>query len=117
MKRGNPDNLKARSPEEARALGKKGGIASGLARKEKKLLSTLYADSLARGFGLEASGLTLEQVVSAILARCDSSSVSMLKEIREATEGGKLAIGGNVTIVDDVPVKFVFVDPPARKPV
>jgi len=116
-KPGRVENLTPFTVDTAREKGRKGGIKAAIAKREKKLLSQVYADMLAGEYGLAAAGLTLEAVVAAILARCDSSSVSMLKEIREATEGGKVAIGGSVKIIDDVPVKFVFVDPPKRQPV
>jgi len=92
-------NLKPpRSAAEAREMGRKGGKASGAARREKKLLSARYANMLATEYGLASGGLTLEQVVTAILARCDASSVSMLKEIREATEGSKVGLLGPISI-------------------
>jgi len=115
-KPGRVENLKpneAWTPDERRTNTRKAGIASGAARREKKLLSAEYARMLAGENGIAGNGLTLEAVVSAILARCDSSSVSMLKEIREATEGSRLAMENTTA----TPCQFVFVDPPARKPV
>lgn len=42
-KRGNPDNLKpVQSKEEASERGRKGGIASGKARREKKMLKECF---------------------------------------------------------------------------
>jgi general stress protein YciG len=109
----NRENIYPRTPDEAREIGRKGGIASGAARREKKLLSAEYARMLASENGIAGNGLTLEQVIGAILARCDSASVSMLKEIREATEGSRLAMENTTS----TPVPFVFVDPPKRQPV
>jgi len=94
--------------EVAKARGKLGGIKSGQVKREKKLLSAMYADMLAKGFGVEGNKLSLDQVVTSVLLRADSASVSMLKEIRESTEGSKLQIDGEVS----TPVKFVFVDAP-----
>jgi hypothetical protein len=38
----------------------------------------------------------LAQVVGKILSRGDASSVAMMKEIREATEGSKVQMTGNI---------------------
>ncbi len=112
-KPGRIENLTPFTVDSAREKGRKGGIKSAIVKREKKLLSQVYADMLAGENGIAGNGLTLEAVVSAILARCDSSSVSMLKEIREATEGSRLAMENTTA----TPCQFVFVDPPARKPV
>jgi hypothetical protein len=109
--KGRVENLRpAKTTEVAKARGKLGGIRSGEAKREKKLLSTMYADMLAKGFEVEGERLSLDQVVTAVLARSDSASVSMLKEIREATEGSKVTVDGEL----GTPVKFVFVDPPKK---
>jgi hypothetical protein len=87
----NPHNLRSlttRTMSEQREIARKGGIASGEARREKKLMSQIYADYLSKKEGL-TEGMTLESVIETVLARGDSSSVSMMKEIREATEGQK----------------------------
>lgn len=97
-KGGNPQNLKKPSAEEARKLGRAGGIKSGVVRKERKLLSAMYADLLAKGFEVDGERLSLDEVASAIMARRDSASVSMLKEIREATEGSKVALDTAIEI-------------------
>jgi len=109
--KGRVENLRpAKTKEVAQARGKLGGIKSAAVKKERKLLSTMYADMLAKGFEVEGERLSLDQVVTAVLARADSASVSMLKEIREATEGSKVKVEGEL----GTPVKFVFVDPPKK---
>lgn len=97
----NIDNLipiKELSTEEAKQRGSKGGIASGKARKEKKLMSQIYADFLMKEHEItdktgelkKISGQSLcNRVMSKVLSRGDSSSVRLLKEIREGTEGTK----------------------------
>lgn len=87
-----------RSKAEARARGKAGGIRSGEARREKKLLSQIYREQMALDFGLEASGLSFAGIIGAILARGDSASVAMLREIREATEGNKVKVEGGIVV-------------------
>ena len=97
-KTGNIANLKVPTSEEARAYGKKGGKKSVEVRREKKLLSAMYAEMLAKGFKVDGECLSLEQVVASVLLRADSSSVSMLKEIREATEGNKVEHTGGISV-------------------
>jgi len=91
-----------RTKEEARELGRKGGIKSGEVRQEKKRISQMYAEYLANEQEIEIGGVKkklsgqklLDHVISQVIARGDSASVSMLKEIREATEGSKMALTG-----------------------
>lgn len=45
----NEQNLRKLTTKEAREIGKKGGIASGKVRKEKKMLKDLLEDALAKG--------------------------------------------------------------------
>ncbi len=97
--KGKTENLiPVRSKDEAREIGRKGGIKSGEVRKEKKLISMIYADFLAKKFDVEGEqihgDMIVENVIREVLSRGDSASVSMLKEIREATEGSKQEITG-----------------------
>ena len=113
--RGRVENLRpATTTEVAQARGKLGGIKSASVKKERKLLSQMYADLLAKGFEVDGERLSLDEVASAIMARRDSASVSMLQEIREATEGSKTKLtgedGGPVEISI---IKRVIVDPRA----
>jgi len=96
-KGGNPQNFvpdTERTPERIKKIRSMAGKKSGEVRKERKLLSTMYAEMLAKGFEIEGERLSLDQVVTAVLFRSDSASVSMLKEIREATEGSKTKVVG-----------------------
>lgn len=121
MPRGNPDKLipnSKRTPEELREMTRKGGIASGEARRKKKLMSQIYADFLAEQFQVNENGETkkitgadlVQKIARDVLLRRDSSSVSMMKEIREATEGSKSILTGE----EGKPLAFQFVDPPKR---
>jgi hypothetical protein len=91
-----------RSKDEAREIGKKGGIMSGKSRRQKKLMTQIYGEFLAGKYDVTIDGevkkisgdkLTLE-IIKKILtkSRSDSAKVSLLKEIREATEGSTLNI-------------------------
>ena len=102
MPRGNPDKLipnSARTPQELKEMTTKGGIASGKAKREKKLMSQIYAEFLIKehdvigkdGLIKKLSGQALVNgVMSKVLSRGDGSSVSMLREVREGTEGSKV---------------------------
>jgi hypothetical protein len=100
-KGGNPENLVSdteRTPEQIKKIRSLAGKRSGEVRKERKLLSVMYAEMLAKGFEIDGEKLSLDQVVASVLARADSSSVSMFKEIREATEGSKVEHTGGIAV-------------------
>ena len=111
MPRGNPDKLipqNRRTKEEQSEIARKGGIASGKARREKKLMSQIYVEFLDKdhdiigkdGIKKKLSGhALLSSVMSKVLSRGDSASVSLMKEVREATEG--INISGNINIIID----------------
>ena len=121
MPRGNPKNLTANTvvtPEEMKARNRRAGKASGKARKEKKLMSQIYAEFLNKEheiFGnsgkrekLEGHAL-LSKVMSKVLARGDGAAVSLMKEIREATEGSKTQTETTLNInTDEVKVADIL---------
>lgn len=106
------ENLVPLTTEKAREIGKKGGINSGKARREKKLMSQIYAEFLAKEHNIIGKDGTpekisgsklLDRVMSKVLSRGDSSSVSMMKEIREGTEGSKHKIEVTDKPLSDLP--------------
>lgn len=113
--------LPERTIEEQRAIQSMGGKASGVVRREKKLMSQILADYLQKehevrlrdntGAVIETRTLSadklIEETVSAILARGDSSSASIIKTVGELTEGNKLRIGG----LNGDAIPFEFVEP------
>ena len=90
----NPENLipgNKRTPMEARINGRKGGIKSVKVRREKKLLSEIYAEVIAELYQEDIKkGTGSRFIIKEILKRKDSSSVGMWREIREGTEGSKV---------------------------
>jgi len=102
----NPENLiplNKRAKNVQREIQSKGGKVKAEKRREKILLSQLYADFLCDTMDIQFTDEEkkklngtqfVKEVQKRILARCDSSSVSMLKEIREATEGSKSILTG-----------------------
>ena len=100
----NEQNLKPFTKENAKEMQLKGAEKRKENNAKRKLLSELYADFLEEEFEIK-EGETKRKVSGAeyckliaktVLKRSDSSSVSMLKEIREATEGNKLQLSGEV---------------------
>ena len=110
MPLGNPDKLipqNRRTKQEQSEIARKGGIKSGKVRHEKKLMSQIYAEFLIKehdvigkdGMIKKLSGQALVNgVMSKVLSRGDGSSVSMLREVREGTEGSKVKIQGDLSI-------------------
>lgn len=105
---GRKENLKLiKTTEEARKRGKNGGIASGIARRKQKLLSSVYADFLANKHDIRVDGERkylsgaeiVGNVMKKILIEADSSAVSMMKEIREATEGNRMTLIAELPII------------------
>ena len=105
-RRGRIENLMPPfSPELAREMGAKGGKAGAISKREKKLLSQLYAESLAEEFDIELENgerehLTgaklVSRVIRTILAKGGAPAVSMLKEMREGTEGSKIDLTADI---------------------
>lgn len=97
---GKVDNLKPKTS--AKARGKLGGLKSGQAKRERKMLSAMYADFLAKEHNVQIDGkaaklpgyMLAERVIAKVLARGDGAAVRLLKEIREATEGSKVQMTG-----------------------
>ena len=84
-KKPTPPKGKPFTVDTAREKGALGGFKTAENRLKKKILSDIYAEYIAKANGID--GYTdIKDVISAVLERGDSASVSMLKEIREATE-------------------------------
>ena len=88
-----------RTKKEAKERGRNGGIASGKARRKKKLMSQIYADFLVKehqitfedGTKKKISGDVLcNEIMGKVISKGDSASVRLMKEIREGTEGAKI---------------------------
>ena len=104
---GREENLKKAVPftkENAKEMQKKSAEKRKENNERKKLLSEMYADFLVDEFNVRKDGKTIKlsgtdyvkTIIKQIVNRGDSSSVAMLKEIREATEGNKLQLSGEV---------------------
>ena len=101
----NDENLVKFTPETARERQLKSAEKRKENNAKKKLMSQIYAEFLEREYEVKAgegkrklSGAELvNEVMRKVLARSDSSSVSLMREIREATEGSKMQLSGEVS--------------------
>jgi hypothetical protein len=99
--------------EIAAKMGKRGGEASGKAKKEKKLMSAILADYLARQKGFDS----FDQYINKVLKRGDGSTVSMIKTFADVIEGSKLKTETTVNInTDDETVKNILAEYGISKP-
>ena len=100
----NAQNLRTPTSEEAREMQRKGAEKRKENNAKKKLMSQIYAEFLEKEYEVKVgdgkkkiSGAELvNECMKKIIARGDSSSVSLMREVREATEGQKINLSGNV---------------------
>ena len=82
----NIENLKpVRSKDEAKKLGRKGGIASGVARREIRDLREALADSL--GIVMENDKTVGENIIGAILNKALTGDIRAFTAIADRVEG------------------------------
>lgn len=102
----------ARTPEERRKNARKAGKASGKARREKKLLSQIFAELISDGLEND-----IKKAAPSIIRKGGAPAVSMMKEIREATEGSKVKTETALTInTDDEKIKNILNEYGISKP-
>ena len=123
MPRGNTKNLKpqnTRTKAEQRKIAQMGGKASGKARREKKLMSQIYADILADQSGIKKGGgirAVAREILNSTDPKTTTARVSLMREIREATEGSKVKTETVLTInTDDEKVQQVLKEFGITKP-
>lgn len=100
----NEKNLRTPTREEARAMQRKGAEKRKENNAKKKLMSQIYAEFLEKEYNVrqgdkerKLTGAELvNECMKKIIARGDSSSVSLMTEIRKAMEGDKVNLEGNV---------------------
>lgn len=116
-----PENLiplNKRTKEAQREIRSKGGKASAEKKREIKKMSEIYSDFLAEEYEIQISedvkkkmsGVKLlKYTMQKVFEQGGAPAVSLLKEVREGTEGSKLKIGG----LNGDAIPFEYVDPPA----
>ena len=105
MAGGNPSKLKPCTPENARERQLKSAAKRKENHAKKVLMSQIYADFLEKEYSIKVGDKTkkitgaefVNEAMKKIIARGDSSSVSLLRELREGTEGSRVQVTGNVT--------------------
>ncbi|MBO7713781.1 MAG: hypothetical protein J6S85_09445 [Methanobrevibacter sp.] len=101
----NEKNLRTPTSEEAREMQRKGAEKRKENNAKKKLMSQIYAEFLEKEYNVrqgdkerKLTGAELvNECMKKIIARGDSSSVSLMREVREGTEGSKVQLSGNVS--------------------
>jgi hypothetical protein len=104
MAGGNPSKLKPCTPENARERQLKSAEKRKENNAKKKLMSQIYAEFLEKEYDVKLgdknkkiTGADLcNEAMKKIIARGDSSSVSLLRELREGTEGNKIQLSGAI---------------------
>jgi N-dimethylarginine dimethylaminohydrolase len=105
MAGGNPSKLVPCTPENARERQLKSAEKRKENNAKKKLMSQIYAEFLEREYSVKVaegtkkiSGAELvNEAMKKIIARGDSSSVAVMREIRETLEGQKINLSGELT--------------------
>ena len=104
MGKPNPQNLNPCNSENARERQLKSAEKRKENNAKKKLMSQIYAEFLEKEYNVrqgdkerKLTGAELvNECMKKIIARGDSSSVSLMTEIRKAMEGDKVNLEGNV---------------------
>ena len=98
------DNLTPFTSDNAKEMQRKGAEKRKENNAKKKLMSQIYAEFLEKEYNVrqgdkerKLTGAELvNECMKKIIARGDSSSVSLMTEIRKAMEGDKVNLEGNV---------------------
>ena len=106
----NDENLKPCTKENARERQLKSAEKRKENNAKKKLMSQIYAEFLEKEYNVKTtdgikkiSGSELvNEAMKKIMARGDSSTVSLMKELREGTEGTKVNIDGSLAVSNDM---------------
>ena len=110
MAGGNPSKLVPCTPENARERQLKSAEKRKENNAKKKLMSQIYAEFLEKEYDVRQGDKTkrlsgaelVNECMKKIIARGDSSSVSLLREVREGTEGTKVNIDGSLAVSNDM---------------
>lgn len=100
----NDENLKPCTKENARERQLKSAQKRKENNAKKKLMSQIYAEFLEKEYNVKAGDKTKKisgaelcnEAMKKIIARGDSASVSLLRELREGTEGNKIQLSGAI---------------------
>lgn len=104
MAGGNPSKLVPCTPENARERQLKSAAKRKENTQKRKLMSQIYAEFLEKKYNVKVGDGTkkitgselVNEAMKKIIATGGSPAVSLMKELREATEGQKINLTGNV---------------------
>ena len=104
MAGGNPSKLKPCTPENARERQLKSAEKRKENNAKKKLMSQIYAEFLEKEYNVrqgdkerKLTGAELvNECMKKIIARGDSASVSLMREVRSCLDGENIKISGEV---------------------
>jgi len=99
------DNLTPFTSDNAKEMQRKGAEKRKENNAKKKLMSQIYAEFLEREYSVKVAEGTKKitgaelcnEVMRKVLARGDSSSVSLLRELRSCLDGENINITGELT--------------------
>ena len=100
----NENNLRTPTTDEAKEMQRKSAEKRKENNAKKKLMSQIYAEFLEKEYNVrqgdkerKLTGAELvNECMKKIIARGDSSSVSLMTEIRKAMEGDKVNLEGSI---------------------
>ena len=100
----NEQNLRTPTTDEAKEMQKKSAEKRKENNAKKKLMSQIYAEFLEKEYNVrqgdkerKLTGAELvNECMKKIIARGDSASVSLMREVREGTEGTKMQLSGSI---------------------
>ena len=100
----NENNLRTPTTDEAKEMQKKSAEKRKENNAKKKLMSQIYAEFLEREYNVrqgdkerKLTGAELvNECMKKIIARGDSASVSLMREVRECIEGQKINLSGEI---------------------
>lgn len=100
----NESNLRTPTTDEAKEMQKKSAAKRKENHAKKVLMSQIYADFLEREYDVKVgdknkkmTGAELvNECMKKVIARSDSSSVSLMREIRSCLDGENINISGTV---------------------
>ena len=98
------ENLRTPTSEEAKEMQRKSAEKRKENNAKKKLMSQIYAEFLEKEYNVrqgdkerKLTGAELvNECMKKIIARGDSASVSLMREVREGMEGQKINLEGSV---------------------
>ena len=100
----NENNLRTPTTDEAKEMQKKSAEKRKENNAKKKLMSQIYAEFLEKEYNVrqgdkerKLTGAELvNECMKKIIARGDSASVSLMREVRETIEGQKINLSGEI---------------------